>query len=119
MRPVLLYDADCGFCAKSAGWFEPLRCRVHVTPLQSADLGALGITEAAALAEVHLVAADGSIQTGHHAIATALATSGSLPIRSLGRVLGSRALDRLGRAAYSLLAKNRYRLPGGTAQCRT
>ncbi|MEI2820689.1 MAG: DUF393 domain-containing protein [Marmoricola sp.] len=113
---ILLYDADCGFCTRSANWLVKQGCTVTLTPWQVADLAAMGITEADAAARLHLV--DGTrVEVGHRAIATALASSPRLALRLAGRILFVSALDRPLSWAYDYLAKHRHQLPGGTPTC--
>jgi predicted DCC family thiol-disulfide oxidoreductase YuxK len=115
--PVLLYDADCAFCTRSAQVATRLRLRAQVRSLQSVELDALAVPPERAAAELPFVDAAGRVSYGHRAVAAALRTSRS-PLTLLGRLLGLRLLDRpLGRL-YRWVASNRYRLPGGSAACR-
>lgn len=113
--PVLLYDADCGFCTATARRLPLLRLGVEVRALQECDLAALGVDEARARVEMPFVDGTG-VHYGHRAYAAAL-QHGHQPLRLLGRVLGSRLLDGPAGAAYHWVATNRHRLPGGTAAC--
>ncbi len=116
-RPVLLYDADCGFCTRSAGWTVPLGCEVSIASWQSWDIAAVGITPEQADERVHLVSSTG-VLTGHEAIAAALRTSRRWWVKATGWLLARRAMAPLGSLAYATVAANRFRLPGGTAACR-
>ena len=42
---LLLYDADCGFCTRSAAWLKGRLPHLRIEPLQRADLDALGVDE--------------------------------------------------------------------------
>lgn len=112
----MLYDADCGFCARSAQLIPRIRSAVRVSSLQAEDLSVLGVDAERAVAEMPVVMPDGSIVWGHHAFA-AILMAAPQPLRLAGRVLGSRALERVASAGYDLISRNRHRLPGGTASC--
>lgn len=114
-RGLLLYDADCGFCSRVAGWVPRLRLDVEVRSLQETGLAELGVDPDRARVEMPFVD-DGVVSYGHRAWAAAL-VRGSLPVRLLGRALGSRWLSRPGGATYRWVARHRHRLPGGTPQC--
>ncbi|WP_446665945.1 thiol-disulfide oxidoreductase DCC family protein [Flexivirga sp. B27] len=116
MRPTLLYDADCGFCTKAAGFVPRLRLRVDVDSLQSVDLAALGVSEERAFEEMPFVDADGTVVYGHEAVAAALRT-GPAPARMLGRLLAFPAAGVVARPAYRWVARHRHQLPGGTPAC--
>ncbi|WP_298746448.1 thiol-disulfide oxidoreductase DCC family protein [uncultured Serinicoccus sp.] len=115
-RPLALYDGDCGFCTRAAGWIPRLGARVDVSSLQEHDLAALGVDAGRTGLEMPVVLPDGQVAYGHRAWAQILAHCPQ-PLRTLGLVLGSRVLERPGAAVYRLVAANRGRLPGGTAQC--
>jgi predicted DCC family thiol-disulfide oxidoreductase YuxK len=115
--PVLLYDADCAFCTRSAQVATRLRLRAQVRSLQSVDLDALAVSPERAAAELPFVDAAGRVWYGHRAVAAALSTSRT-PLTLLGRPLGLRLLDRPLERLYRWVASNRYRLPGGSATCR-
>ncbi|WP_130014822.1 thiol-disulfide oxidoreductase DCC family protein [Serinicoccus sediminis] len=115
-RPLALYDGDCGFCTMAAGWIPRLGARVVVSSLQEHDLGALGVDASRTDLEMPVVMPDGRVEYGHRAWAQILAHSPQ-PWRTLGLVLGSRVMGRPGAALYRLVASNRGRLPGSTAQC--
>ncbi len=112
----MLYDADCGFCTRTALLVPRLGVGVDIAAIQETDLAAHGVDAERAVREMPFVAGDGSVSYGHRAWADVL-RSGSAPLRGVGVVLGSRALDPLARRAYTWVANNRSRLPGGTPAC--
>lgn len=119
-RPLLLFDADCGFCTRAAALAPKLRLETDVRPLQSlapADLAALGVSPERAMREIPLVMAPGRVCYGHQAIAGALATGGRLARLAAGIML-TWPIDRLAAAVYRLVGKLRHKLPGGTPNCR-
>ncbi len=115
-RAVLVYDGDCAFCTSSAGLLRRIGPDAEIVPWQLTDLASLGLDEARAADAVQWVEADGTIRSGHEAIAAALCASG--PAWSLaGRALLFPGLRRVAAGVYRLVADNRYRLPGGTPAC--
>ncbi|MFC6704394.1 thiol-disulfide oxidoreductase DCC family protein [Flexivirga alba] len=116
MKPTLLYDADCGFCTKAAGFAPRLHLKVEVASLQSVDLDALGVSPERAVVEMPFVHADGSVVYGPEAIAAALQT-GPAPLRVVGRIITLPGIDRIAKPTYAWVAKHRHQLPGGTPAC--
>lgn len=118
--PVFLYDGDCAFCTSCARFIERhIPTTATVTPWQFADLEALGITQADAEASVqwvHLRAGQPRRDAGTAAIATLLVDAGSY-WRPLGWLLDIWPVRWIAGPAYRLIARNRHRLPGGTAAC--
>lgn len=115
-RPLVLHDADCGFCARTAAWIPRIGARVDVSSLQAEDLDALGVDAERSVEEMPVVLPDGTVRWGHHAWAEIL-KAGPLPLRLAGRLLGSRAMEWPGARLYSLVAGNRHKLPGGSPAC--
>ena len=114
--PVLLYDADCAFCTRSARLAARFRLRAQVRPMQSVELPALGVSAERASRELPFVGADGRVSYGHRAVADALRTSRT-PVSLVGRLLGLRILDRPLGWVYRWVAAHRGQLPGGTPAC--
>jgi predicted DCC family thiol-disulfide oxidoreductase YuxK len=116
-RPVFLFDGDCAFCTTCANFVERrIPTDATVIPWQFADLDALGVRQADAEEAVIWVAPDGSSSAGPEAVARLLVSAGSL-WRPLGWVLGTRPVRRLAWPVYRFVARNRHRMPGGTAAC--
>lgn len=117
MSPArLLYDADCAFCTRSAGWALRLGCAVVPVAWQDADLTAVGLTADQASAQVHLVDGD-QRWAGHVAVGQTLLRARRWPVRLTGRLLLARALAPLAARGYRWVADHRHRLPGGTPAC--
>jgi predicted DCC family thiol-disulfide oxidoreductase YuxK len=115
--PTFLYDGDCAFCSSCARFIERrVPTAAAVLPWQHADLAALGVTEQQAEAAVQWVARDGAVAAGPVAIARLLVDAGSF-WRMLGAVLGLRPVAALAWPVYRWVARNRHRMPGGTAAC--
>jgi predicted DCC family thiol-disulfide oxidoreductase YuxK len=115
-RPVLVYDGDCGFCTTCARFLERIGPDAEIVAWQLTDLAALGITEERAADAVQWVAVDGTIRSGHEAIAAVLCSAGRV-WRLAGGTLRLPGVSWLAARAYRLIAANRYRLPGGTPAC--
>ena len=115
--PIFLYDGDCAFCTTSARFIERrIPTTAEVSPWQFADLDALGVTQDQAEAAVLWVADGEPTVAGPEAIARLLVDGGSW-WRPLGRVLGLAPVRWLAWPIYRWVARNRHRMPGGTAAC--
>lgn len=115
-RPTLVFDGDCAFCTSCARLLGRIGPQAEIVAWQLADLEELGITAAQAAEAVRWVDLDGTVRTGHEAIAAALSTAG-MPWRIAGRALQLPLISSLAAAGYRLIARNRHRLPGGTPAC--
>lgn len=111
-RGRLLYDADCAFCTRSAGWLRRLPLHVDVLPMQSLDLAAHGIDPGRAERELPFLPETGPPAYGHRAFAGALATG-----PWWCRLLTAPVLSPVAAGVYRLVARNRHRLPGGSDAC--
>jgi predicted DCC family thiol-disulfide oxidoreductase YuxK len=116
MAATLLYDADCGFCARAAGWAPRWGINAAVVAQQAADLAAMGVDEVRATREIPFRDASGAVTYGAAAIAGALATGGR-PARTLAWLLRTRPGAQLGAAVYRRVAANRHKLPGASDAC--
>lgn len=115
-RPVLVYDGDCGFCTTCVHLLERIGPDAEIVAWQLTDLTELDITEEQAADAVQLVQIDGTIRSGHEAVATVLGSAGRI-WRLAGRALLLPGISSIAALAYRLVADNRYRLPGGTPAC--
>jgi len=113
---VLLYDGDCAFCTRCAGFLERIGPEAEIVPWQFADLAGLGVSEEEATAAVQWVEVEGTVRSGHEAIAAVLSRTG-WPWRAIGRALVLPGISWIAAKVYRLVADNRYRLPGGTPAC--
>lgn len=108
----LVYDADCGFCTRSAHWLDDAPVAWHTV-----DLDAVQVTRAEADANAGWLV-DGKVTAlGADAIARSLrARGGSAGLAGWAMTVpGIRALAHL---VYPRIAANRHRMPGGTAACK-
>lgn len=118
MTTTFLYDGDCAFCSSCVRFIERwIPTSAALTPWQFADLNALGITRAAAVDAVQWVEPGRSVLTGPVAFAELLRTSPARAWRPVGVVLRLRPVTALAWPVYRLIARNRHRMPGGTAAC--
>jgi predicted DCC family thiol-disulfide oxidoreductase YuxK len=115
-RPVLVFDGDCAFCTNCAHVLERIGPDAEIVAWQLTDLDELGITAEQASDAVRWVAVDGTVRSGHEAIAAALSTTGPA-WRLVGHTLTLPVVSWIAAKAYRLVADNRYRLPGGTPAC--
>lgn len=113
---LLLYDMDCGFCTRAAGWVRRSGLRTAVAGIQESDLAAYGIDPERAVREMPVVLPDGNLAWGHHGWAAALRT-GPLPCRLVAAILEAGPLDALSGRGYRWVSEHRHRMPGGTAGC--
>lgn len=115
-RPVLVYDGDCAFCTSCARILEKIGPDTEIVAWQLTDLDALGITATQAADAVQWVQTDGTIRSGHEAIAATLCSAGRT-WRLIGHALLLPGISLAAAKAYRLIADNRYRLPGSTPAC--
>jgi predicted DCC family thiol-disulfide oxidoreductase YuxK len=88
----------------------------RILPWRRTDIDALGLTPAQCDAAVQWVAPDGTVSGGTRAIGRLLVDAGSF-WRPLGWLLLVPPLSWLAPPVYRLIARNRDKLPGGTAAC--
>ena len=117
-QPLLVYDGDCAFCTRCVIWIRR-RMRHHpdIAPWQEADLEALGLTEARCAAALQFVDQRGRISSGERAVARTLLHAGGA-WRILGGLILVPGIRHVAGLVYRTVARNRHRLPGGTAQCK-
>ena len=115
-RPVLLYDGDCAFCTTCARLLERIGPDAEIVAWQLTDLAELGMTEDQAADAVRWVEVEGTVRSGHEAIAAALSSAGRI-WKIIGRMVLLPGISWVAARAYRLVADNRHRLPGGTPAC--
>jgi len=117
-RPALVYDGDCGFCRRCAEWARRrLLPGSDVVPWQELPhLGALGLTVPDVVSASYWIGADGRAHRGERGVAMALIEIGG-PWAVVGRVLLLPPIPSIAALVYRFIARNRHRLPGGTAAC--
>lgn len=116
-RPLLVYDGDCAFCTRSVRFVERHIARHPVIrSWQSLDLAPLALTEAMCLEAVQLVREDSSVVSAHIAVARTL-IHGRRGWAVLGWLMLLPGVRQIAGVVYRWVARNRHRLPGGTAAC--
>jgi predicted DCC family thiol-disulfide oxidoreductase YuxK len=115
-KPVLIFDGDCAFCTRCAHVLKRIGPDAEIVAWQFADLAELGVTEQQAAEAVQWVQVDGTVRSGHEAIAATLNAAGRT-WRIVGRALLLPGISSLAAGVYQLVAANRHRLPGGTPAC--
>ena len=118
--PLLLWDGECGFCARSVSWLRRMTSNtLDELPSEHRSGDAKRLTDEALAQAVHLLDRDGSVWTGAAAIFRALdlggCRSGSL-LWWLYRKLPLFA--PVAEAGYRLVARSRRCLPGRSCSVR-
>ncbi|MEU9043390.1 MULTISPECIES: DUF393 domain-containing protein [unclassified Kitasatospora] len=128
--PVLVFDGDCAFCSSCVRWAERyLRQTLasggwEAMAFQFADLGAWDehaggrgeVSAERAEREVLWVTPTGRVYGGAQAVARLLMRSGGV-WAYLGAVLTAPPVRPVAALVYRWVARNRHRMPGGTAAC--
>jgi predicted DCC family thiol-disulfide oxidoreductase YuxK len=115
--PILIFDGDCAFCTRSVQWARRWIGRLPaIAPWQQADLPALGLTPEQCEIAVQFVDRRGRINSGEIAVARLLIFAGK-GWQILGRLMLLPGIKQICGLLYRWVARNRHRLPGGTAAC--
>ena len=113
---TFVYDGDCAFCSTCARFIERrIPSAAAVVAWQRTDLAALGLTSDECEQAVQWVAADHRA-SGPDAVARLLLDAGGW-WRLPGWALLFPPVRWVAWPTYRLIARNRHRLPGGTATC--
>lgn len=114
---TLVYDADCGFCARCARWAQArMAAGNQVVPSHALDLDAAGLSQEDVDEAAWFLPSAGTGLRGHLAIAAALRECGG-PWALLGRLIGSPLLSPIASRVYAALAARRGSLPGSDGTC--
>ncbi|MGL5816249.1 MAG: thiol-disulfide oxidoreductase DCC family protein [Phycicoccus sp.] len=116
--PLLVFDGDCGLCtrlAEVAAHRTPPRGGT-VTASQWVDLDHYGLTEEQCRLALQYVDAHGRVHSAQDAVARLLLDSHPW-WRPAGAALRLPGVNQLAGLVYRWVARNRYRLPGGTPAC--
>jgi predicted DCC family thiol-disulfide oxidoreductase YuxK len=115
--PTLIFDGDCGFCTDVARHFERhSRTPLTIVPWQIADLARFGLTQAQTSERVYLSTEEGNF-SGAECFAELMKIQGDAFHRMVARIMRLPGVSRLAEWGYTLIARNRNRLPGGTPAC--
>lgn len=119
---TFVYDGDCAFCSACARFVQRyVPGPAEVIAWQHADLDRLGLTAEQCAQAVQWVGPDRQAAAGPAGIARLLRTArgpaGRLVWRPAGAVLATRPGLAMAWPVYRWVARNRHRMPGGTAAC--
>jgi len=117
-RGRLVFDGQCGFCTRAAGWLRRIdrRQRVEILPLQAPGAPeSVGVTEAECLVSLRWQGEDGVRLSGAAAANAALACALGSRVPVVLYRLSSRVQER----GYVWVAANRYRLRGVRPYCES
>jgi predicted DCC family thiol-disulfide oxidoreductase YuxK len=117
IRPILIYDGDCAFCSSSVRTIQKLlKKRPPMEPYQFLPLEQYGLTADQCQQEAKFVRADGSVRGGHLSFVETFKYAGGI-WWLIGSVVGLPVIRSIAGVVYRWVAKNRFRLPGGTPTC--
>lgn len=115
--PTFVFDGDCGFCTRCAEFAQRwIPGPATIAPWQHLDLAALDLTEQQCDEAVQWVAPGEPRLAGPEAIAALMRVSRPW-WRVAGALLGWRPVRAVAWPVYRWIARNRHRMPGGTAAC--
>ncbi|MGA0878136.1 MAG: thiol-disulfide oxidoreductase DCC family protein [Ilumatobacteraceae bacterium] len=115
--PTLVYDGDCAFCTRCVEWMRRrIRRLPIVVPWQRADLESLALSPAQCEVALQFVDRAGRISSGERAVARVLIHAGR-GWKFFGFLILVPGIRHLAGLVYRWVARNRHRLPGGTASC--
>jgi predicted DCC family thiol-disulfide oxidoreductase YuxK len=114
---VLIFDGDCGFCTSTAN-FVVARSSVPLEAVawQLTDVTVFELTETQTAARVYFVTG-GEAFGGHLAFAQILWAQRNWLPKAAGWLLTVPPFCWLASLGYTLVARFRHRLPGGTTAC--
>ncbi len=116
-RHVLIFDGDCGFCTSTARYIaKRSTAPVEIHAWQLVDVTEFGLTEAETARRVYFVT-KGHAFGGHHALAQVMWLQRGIGWKALGWLMTVPPTCWLASVGYSLVARFRHRLPGGTPAC--
>ncbi|MGL4746101.1 MAG: thiol-disulfide oxidoreductase DCC family protein [Dermatophilaceae bacterium] len=117
--PLLVFDGDCGICTRlaeaAARWIPPRGGTI--TASRWVDLGRYHLTEEQCRLALQYVDRRGRVYSAQDAVARLLLDS-HLWWWPTGAILRLPGIHHLAGLVYRWVARNRYRLPGGTPACR-
>ena len=115
-QALLIFDGDCAFCTRCVRFIERrIRRHPRIQPWQRSNLPELGLTQEQCETAVQLVDR-GSITSAHIAVARVL-IYGKKGWALLGYAMLLPGIKQVAGVVYRWVAKNRDRMPGGTAEC--
>jgi len=115
---TLIYDGDCAFCLRCVQWMQKHFKRVpRIVAWQQADLAQMGLTTEQCQTAVQWVSEDSNqILSAHKAVARVCKDAGGL-ITLAGYAMSLPVVSSIAGVVYRWVARNRQKMPGGTAAC--
>ena len=105
-----MYDGDCGFCTRTAGWLaDRVGADTHIQAGPSSDLDGIGLSRHDIAAASWWFDAAGRRYRGASAVTRALAT-GEGSWAWAGRAASAAPLRWVANAVYALVVRNRHHL---------
>lgn len=117
-NPVLIFDGDCGFCTTTANYIvKHSKTPVTAHAWQLVDVTEYGVLQPQAQQRVYMID-QGHAYGGHEAFAHILRLQNNVLLSAIAFVMVVPPVCWLSRIAYSLVARFRHKLPGGTPACK-
>lgn len=115
--PVFVFDGDCAFCSSSMRTLRQItKNRIPSRPYQFLELKSLGLNLDQASSAVQYLT-ESKRFSGAEAIAHYLIDSRTI-WSAAGWLMRAPVILSFAEIIYSVVAKNRHRLPGGTPECK-
>ena len=116
--PILIFDGDCAFCSSSIRLIsKAIRKHPEIKPYQWIDLTHYEISKEECTKAIQFYKSEKKTYSGARAFAQFLILS-NYPWKILGFLLELPLINWIARIIYGVIARNRYRLPGGTPECK-
>lgn len=114
-----MFDGDCGFCTRSAEWARRRLTDDHqvVAWQRLPDVRLIGLTLDDVTSAAYWIDSEGRAHRGERGVAKTLLEIGGVWAIG-GRLLLLPGISALAGVVYRLIARNRHRMPGGTAACK-
>lgn len=117
-KPLLIFDGDCGFCTSTANFIlRNSSTALEAKPFQFIDVTAHGLTVKQTEEKVYFIV-EGKNYSGHEAFAMLFQIQQNVLLKFFGKLLLVPPFVWLAKPGYSLVAKYRHKLPGGTPACK-
>ncbi len=117
MRPLLIFDGDCGFCTASVDvirrWIRP-DCAIE--PWQNIAIERFGLTPDDCSTAVQYVDSERRVHDGSRAVMRMLRNAPA-PWPVIGAVGDAPGIAWVADRVYRWIAAHRHRLPGSTPAC--
>ncbi len=117
MRPLMIFDGDCGFCTASVNvirrWIRP---DCDIEPWQFTAIEEFNLTPEECSTAVQYVDSARQVHSGSRAVMRMLRDA-PVPWPVLGAIGDAPGIAWVADRTYKWIALNRYKLPGSTPAC--